>query len=252
MSKSNLRLVVRLVLLFTLVSALSLTQVWATTIGSPTILQADQDTATGVVAIYTGNAFFNTGDTIANFSWIGKTFSGSEELTPLLFQSNGEGQYTVVGIGTAITVSGATNNTIQSDPFRLVAGSSTVGADTTFGFVAGTVDPDGGSVSGSAGSVSFFNGNLSSPTVGSGINDWEFTPSTDTAFTITLGSTFGGNGTPLNNADLGGFNIDRTYSAQATSNASGVAEPGTFSLITGAGLVFAGLFRYRYSRGRKS
>jgi hypothetical protein len=72
--------------------------------------------------------------------------------------------------------------------------------------------------------------------------------------TVALGTSFAipgnaGNFT-LNNPENGGFNVDRTYSANADGLLSGVAEPGTFSLITGAGLVLAGLFRYRYTRGR--
>ena len=250
MSKSNLRVAVRLVLLFTLIFALSLTQGWASTIGSVlTPLQADTDGSSLVVVIYNGGsaAEFNPGDTIGNFSWAGNLFTGSRELTPLLFQNDGGGMFTLEGIGTAIAVSGATN--AGSVSFGLV---STIGTAYTFGFVDGTVN-SGGSVTTSQGSVSFANTSGALATAsGTGNNDWVFTPNTDSTFTLSVGSTFGANGTiPLNNPALVGFNVDRTYTAQANSNASGVAEPGTFSLITGAGLVLAGLFRYRYARGRR-
>jgi|ERR1035441_2005813 hypothetical protein len=255
MSKSNLRVAVRLVLLFTLIFALSLTQGWASTIGSQLTALADLDGSSEVVVIYNGGsaAYFNPGDTIGNFSWIGKLFSGSAELTPLLFQSNGSGTFTLEGIGTAIAVNGASD--VGSASFGLVAGSPVVGTGYTFGFVDGTVN-SGGTVATSQGSVTFANASGALPTAsGTGVNDWVFTPNTDSTFTLSVGtSTFGGSGNgtnPLNNAALNGFNVDRTYSAQANSNASGVAEPGTFSLITGAGLVLAGLFRYRYARGRR-
>jgi hypothetical protein len=252
MSKSNLRVAVRLVLLFTLIFALSLTQGWASTIGSVlTPLQADTDGSSLVVVIYNGGsaAEFNPGDTIGNFSWAGNLFTGSRELTPLLFQDNG-GTFTLEAIGTAITVTGATN--AGSPSFGIVSGLSTIGTGYTFGFVDGTVN-SGGSVTTSQGSVSFANTSGALATAsGTGNNDWVFTPNTDSTFTLSVGSTFGANGTiPLNNPALVGFNVDRTYTAQANSNASGVAEPGTFSLITGAGLVLAGLFRYRYARGRR-
>jgi hypothetical protein len=205
------------------------------------------------VEIYNGNAFFNPGDTVASFSWYGKVFSGSADLTPLLFQSNGDGTFTVEAIGAGIVVTGATDASVQSVSFGLQAGSLVAGTNYTFGFVSGLVGSDG-TVTGTPGSVSLNNGVDGGTGVsgGSSTNDWVFTPNTETP-TVQIGTTFGANGTyALNNPAGGGFNVDRTYSAQANANASGVAEPGTFSLITGAGLVLAGLFRYRYSRGRRS
>lgn len=246
MSKSNLRVAVRLVLLFTLVFALSLTQGWATTIGSSTTSRTNTDSSAGQVYIFDG-AFFNNGDVVANFSWFGPVFSGSRELTPLLFQDNG-GVFTVEAIGAAETVSGT--GAVQTVGFGLQSGSLTAGTNFTFGFVTGLASSTGSLTGSSIGSISF------DPTVdggtgvsGTGTNDWVFTPSI-ADINVAVGSTFGGNGTALNNPEGGAFQTDRTYSAQAGT--SGVAEPGTFSLITGAGLVFAGLFRYRYSRGRRS
>jgi hypothetical protein len=252
MSKSNLRVVVRLVLLFMLVFALSLTQGWATTIGSSTTSRSNVDGATGQVYIYDG-AFFNSGDNVstASFNWFGPTFSGSRDLTPLLFLDN-DGVFTVEAIGAAETVNGT--GAVQSVLFGLQAGTATAtGTTYTFGFVTGLADSTGDLSGGTSSGVVTFDPTVDAPpgASGSGTNDWVFTP-TDTGITVALGTTFGGNGTALNNPEIGSFNTDRTYSANVSTNASGVAEPGTFSLITGAGLVLAGLFRYRYSRGRQS
>jgi len=243
MAKTHLRVAVRLVLLFLLVFALSLSQGWATTIGSSTTNRAFTDTAAGQVYIFTGDSF-TPGDVINGFTWFGSVFAGTRDLTPLLFQDNG-GVFTVVAIGASEIVSGGGG--VQSFSFGLQAGTNVAGTNYTFGFITGLVD-SGGAVTGpTAGSIKFnstVDGGVGAS--GAGTNDWVFTPSSPG--NVDLGTTFGGNGTPLNSG-VGSFNTDRTYSAQASS---GVAEPGTFSLITGAGLVLAGLFRYRYTRGRRS
>jgi hypothetical protein len=255
MAKTHLRVVARLVLLFSLVFALSLTQGWADSIGSSATHRGTYDTSTGQVFIYDG-AFLPTGDTVTFFNWFGDTFTGSKDLTPLIFTFNpGTDTYTVVGIGTQeqnVTASGS----VQSFAFGLLAGgtaTATSGTDYTFGFVEGLADSSGnvtGATSGAVGHNSPVDGGFGVSGAGS-TNDWVFTPSTFTSGNVGLGTTFGANGTnPLNNPAAGGFNVDRTYSANVTASSSGVAEPGTFSLITGAGLVLAGLFRYRYSRGR--
>ncbi len=251
MSKSNLRVVVRLVLLFTLVFALSLTQGWADSIGSSTTARPTLDSSAGQVFIYNGG-FIPDGDTVSTFNWFGPSFSGSRELTPLLFTESG-GVFTVVGIGASevdVTYTGSP----ESFAFGLQAGTATAASANTytFGFVEGLADSTGDINSASTGAI----GHDGTVDGGNGVggsgtsNDWVFTPS-ESFSNVGLGTTFGGNGTiGLNNPELGTTNVDRTYSANITANASGVAEPGTFSLITGAGLVLAGLFRYRYSRGR--
>jgi hypothetical protein len=200
------------------------------------------------VSIYDG-AFFNPGDVVSTFSWFGPVFAGSRDLTPLLFQDNG-GVFTVEAIGTAESVSGT--GAAQTVSFGLQAGSLTAGTNFTFGFVTGLADSTGALSGGtSGGSISLDPTVDAPPGVSTGsTNDWVFTP-TIANINVAVGSTFGGNGTALNNPELGSFNTDRTYSAQASTSGSGVAEPGTFSLITGAGLVLAGLFRYRYTRGRR-
>jgi hypothetical protein len=252
MSKSNLRVAVRLVLLFSLIFALSLTQAWADTIGSSLSTSRNSlDVAQGQVYIYAGGDFASSGETVSTFSWYGPVFSGAQrDLTPLLFLDNGNGSYTVEAIGTSMSVSGSAS---AQGPvaFGLQSGSLTTGSNWTFGFVNGIVNSGGTVTATSAGDVGFdaLEGGTG-VSGGSSNNDWVYTPTVSGITTLTVGTTtFGGNGTPLNSSVPA---PDRTYSAQANANASGVAEPGTFSLITGAGLVFAGLFRYRYTRGRRS
>jgi hypothetical protein len=253
MVKTHLRVVVRLVLLFLLVFALSLSQGWATTIGSTTTNRSFTDTAQGQVYIYNGGSgsYFTPGDTVTGFSWFGSVFSGTRDLTPLLFQDVG-GVYTVVAIGGQESVNGAGG--VTSVSFGQQAGSLVIPGtgNYTFGFVTGLADSSGGLSDGtSAGSIKFDSTVDGGAGVSGGTNDWVFTP-TITGLSVALGTEFGGsNGTTLNSGS-GSFNTDRTYSAQASDSSSGVAEPGTFSLITGAGLVLAGLFRYRYTRGRQS
>jgi hypothetical protein len=249
MSTQKLRVTVRLVLLFSLVFALSLTQGWATTIGSSTTSRPFIDNSTGQVSIYDG-AFFQNGDTITTFNWFGPVFSGSRNLTPLLFSDTG-GVFTVGAIGATETVSGT--GAIQSVSFGLQAGSLTAGTNWTFGFVSGLASSTGVLSGNTAGSISLDSPIAAPPGVSGGsTNDWVFTP-TLSGINVNIGTTFGANSTfGLNNPGLGGFSVDRTYSATVDAAGTGVAEPGTFSLITGAGLVLAGLFRYRYSRGRRS
>jgi hypothetical protein len=251
MSRSNLRLVVRLVLLLTLVFALSLTEVWADTIGSSLSTSRNNlDVAQGQVYIYAGGDFAGAGETVSTFSWYGPVFSGPRYLTPLLFQDNLNGTYTLEGIGVSFILSG-TGGVEGPIAFGLHSGSATTGSNWTFGFVNGIVQ-DGSVTTASAGVVGFdaLEGGAGA-SGGSSNNNWVYTPTVSGITTLTVGSTtFGANGTFALNSSVDA--ADRTYSAQANANASGVAEPGTFSLITGAGLVFAGLFRYQYTRGRRS
>lgn len=247
----NLRVVARLAAIFSLVFALSLAQGWAISIneGSTATGRANQDTAAGQVYIYNGGVF-PTGETVSFFNWFGPAFAGTIDLTPLLFSVSG-GQFTVQAIGATESV---TNGTFSSsNAFGLQVGTNVTGTGWTFGFIEALANSSGGISGATAGGVQFNSPIDGGTGVGGGgtTNDWVFTPSSDTITTVALGTTFGSNGTfALNNPALGGFNVDRTYSANA-GPISGVAEPGTFSLITGAGLVLAGLFRYRSFRGRR-
>jgi hypothetical protein len=258
MSRSRLRVAVRFFVLFSLLLALSLTQSWATPLtnqGSSATTLPNLDTAVGQVYIYNGG-LFPSGETVNTFNWFGPVFAGFRDMTPLLFSVSG-GIFTVVGIGTPDSVSGT--GLAQSVAFGLLAGSNVTGGNWTFGFVNGLANTDGTFSATSAGTVAQNFTVVGGTGVGldSTTNDWVFTPS-DAGINVKVGTTFGipGSGAAnftLNNPALGAFNTDRTYSANADGALSGVvAEPGTFSLITGAGLVLAGLFRYRYSRGRRT
>jgi len=252
MSTANLRVVVRLVTLFALVFALSLTG-WASSFnqGSTAVSRTNNDTFSGGVYIYNGGNFAS-GETVTVFNWYDSgIFSGvGINATPLLFTSNGSGTYTVVAIGTSESTDSVG---AQSAPFGLIAGSNVVsGANWTFGFLEGTANSSGGISNQTAGGIPFDSPIDAGQGVGGSgtTNDWVFTPETDGAITtVAVGTTFGANGTFALNSGTGA-NVDRTYSANA-NGVSTIAEPGTFSLITGAGLVLAGLFRYRYVRGRR-
>jgi hypothetical protein len=246
-AESNLRLIVRLGFFFSLIFALSLTQCWATAIGSSlSSSRTDLDSSTGPVYIYDGA--FTSGDVASSFRWFGPTFSGSKGLAPLLFQDNG-GVFTAEAIGAAqvVTYTGSS----QTISFGLQAGSLTAGTNYSFGFVAGLADSTDALSGVSNGfSIGFSpTADTITPTAsGAGTNDWVFTP-TDPDISVALGDTFGADGTPPNSG-TGSFSTARTYSAHASTKV--LAEPGMFSLIMGAGLVLAGLFRYRYTRGRRS
>jgi hypothetical protein len=252
MSPLNVR-VVRFGLLFALVLALSITGSAASlNQGSTATTRSNQDSSPGEVYIYAGGAF-PAGETLNNFTWFGPVLNGvTLYVTPILFSVN-SGVYTVQGVGAGEELTGPFPAQTMSNVWGLQMGTNVTGANYTFGFLEGLIDRNTGNVTlTSAGGVEF------NPTVDappgvdpSSTNDWVFTPSSDSITNIAPGTTFGANGTFALNSGSGAFNVDRTYSANANGALSGVAEPGTFSLITGAGLVLAGLFRYRYVRGRR-
>lgn len=243
---------VRFFLLLSLVLALAVSASANTLIGSATTSRPFVDLASGQVYIYAGGNF-EPGVTVQTFHWLGDLFAGSGFLTPLLFEETSPGVYTVEGIGTGQTVT--SSGSVQSFAFGLTAGTdTTTNGNWTFGFINGLVNTAGSQTNSSAGTV-----DVSIPADGlSGIaaattDNWLFTPS-DANVTVGIGTTFGSGVAAdfaLNNPGLGGANQDRTYSA-TLSGIITVAEPGTFSLITGAGLVLAGMFRYRYVRRRRS
>jgi hypothetical protein len=202
------------------------------------------------VYIYAGNTF-TTGENITGFSWFGPVFAGTKSITPLLFSVSG-GTYTVVDIGAFEQITDNTPAQVLSFAFGSQAGSTVTGSGWTFGFVEGVANSLGNIASPTAGGIQFNTPIDGGAGVGGGTNDWVFTPGTTNLTTVALGTTFGTNGTFALNTGGAGFNADRTYSAQATGVISGVPEPGTFSLIAGSGLVLAGLFRYRFIRGRRN
>ena len=230
---------------------LNLTQVRAgiVTQGSTNVQRPNQDSGPGGVYIYNGGNFVN-GQTVDQFQWFAPVFAGTDHITPLLLTDN-NGQFTVVAIGlTAAFMSSVSPGAVDAITLDSPqAGSNLVtGNNWTFGFFEGSANASGMVTQKTAGGVAFDTPVDAPPGIGGAgtTNDWVFTPGVvdATITTVALGTTFGTNGTyALNNPSLGGSNVDRTYSA----NASEVPEPGTFGLITGA-LILLGLFRYRTSK----
>jgi hypothetical protein len=241
------------VVLFSLVLALSLSVSWAGTLeGSTATARTFTDSALGQVMIFNGD-FFNNGVTVTTFTLQDSNFGqGAKFVTPILFEETSSGVFVVRGIGTTDTVTpGAVS---QAFAFGLVNGIGTTSSGLfTFGFIEAAVNSSGTQTTSSTGGVDLnnpFDGGTG--VSGVGTNDWVFTPTPGSGFTnVALGTTFNipGKGAgifPLNNSTLGGFNQDRTYSANLNSAASGVPEPGTLTLFTsGAGLLLAGLLRFR-------
>ncbi len=244
------------VVLFSLVLALSLTVSWAGTLeGSTSVARTLTDTALGQVMIFNGD-FFTSGVTVSTFSFFDSNGSGVRWVTPILFQENVTGQFTVVGIGTSDSFS---TNGLQTFAFGLQNGSANVtSTNFTFGFIEAQVNSAGTQTISSTGGV-----DLSNPLDGgtdvtgdiSSTNDWIFTPTPGSGgVNVAVGQTFNIPGVaagvfPLNSSTKGGFNQDRTYSANLNSISAGVPEPGTLGLFTsGAGLLLAGLIRFRRRR----
>lgn len=244
----------RFTLLMLVVLALSIPMGWAATIqGSSSTSRSFVDLSAGQVYIYNGG-FFASGEQVTTFSWFGHLFSGSKNMTPILFEETSTGVFTVRGIGTGQTVtdSGAS----QSFAFGLTSGTDTTSnAFFTFGFINAMANTSGTTSSATAGTVDFDLTVDAGTGVGGGgtTNDWVFTPGSTSVTSIALGTTFftpGHEGTvALNDPTKGGSNVDRTYSANL-DGAIIVAEPGSF-LLVGAGLVLAGLFRYSRVRSRQ-
>ncbi|HYL72997.1 MAG TPA: PEP-CTERM sorting domain-containing protein [Bryobacteraceae bacterium] len=247
------------VVLFSLVLALSLTVSWAGTLeGSTSVARTFTDTNIGQVMIFNGD-FFTNGVTVSTFSFFDSNGSGTRWVTPILFQENVTGQFTVVGIGTSDSFS---TNVLQVFPFALQNGTANVtSTNFTFGFIESQVTSAGNETANvSAGGVDFNNGVDPGTDVSADLgstNDWLFTPSPGAnGVNVQLGSTFNIPGVasglfPLNRSTQGGFNQDRTYSANLNSTIvqQGVPEPGTLGLFTsGAGLLLAGLIRFRRRR----
>jgi hypothetical protein len=250
MHTQNLRVAVRIVTLLSLVLALTVTG-WAASIGSTATGRTTEDVSPTIV-LFDGQTL-GTGFNVTTFNLF-SSITGTSEITPLLFSFNSVTDvFTLTAIGSSFAFTGSAS--AQSDPFGLVAGSLATGATTTFGFITAAVNSLGAVSGGTSGGPTFDTPIDSGVGVGgAGTQDFMFVPGSLPS-SIPLGTTFGPAGSganfTLNNGTLGGFNQDRTYSANINASVSGVAEPGTFSLITGAGLVLAGLFRYRYVRGRR-
>lgn len=247
------------VVLFSLVLALSLTVSWAGTLeGSTSVARTLTDTALGQVMIFNGD-FFNNGVTVTTFNFFDTNGSGTRSVTPILFEELVTGIFTVRAIGTTDTFS---TNALQSFAFASQNGSATTTSGLfTFGFIEGAVNSAGVQSSSSTGGVDLNNpcclgGDAGAGVSGAGNNDWVFLPTPGSGIaTVGLGTTFfipggGRSGNfQLNTSANGGFQSDRTYSANLNSITAGIPEPGTLGLFTsGAGLLLAGLIRFRRRR----
>jgi len=258
------------VVLFSLVLALSLTVSWAGTIdGSTATARANTDagTALGQVMIFDGD-HFNNGVTVSTFTVFDTNFGqgNTRFLTPVLFEETTPGVFVVRGIGSTDTV--LANGTAQGFAFGLQAGIGTTSSGLfTFGFIEGAVNSAGTQTASSSSSVDFNTpqdggvgvSGVNGSDIGPGGNDWVFLPTPGSGnASVALGTAYfipnSGGSTrsgafQLNVSTAGGFNADRTYSANLNTIAAGVPEPGTLTLFTsGAGMLLAGLLRFRRRR----
>jgi hypothetical protein len=212
----------------------------ATILGSTLINRTFIDAASGQVYIYAGGSF-DSGVQMSTFSIFGDGYSGSRVITPVLFEQTSAGVFTVRGVGTGRSVVAV--SAAQNFAFGLNFGIDiTTNGSYTFGFINALVNSAGTPTTSSAGDVDFTNGVVSGDGVGGPgtTNRFVFTP-TLSGLNVGLGTTFGVPGTTadfiLNNPSLGGFQIDRTYSA--TLSASAVPEPSTLLLTALGGVAIA-------------
>lgn len=167
-----------------------------TSIGSAPIARAFTDSAPGQVMIYAGG-YLPIGAKAVSISVYDSDFGqGPHYFTPLLLESIA-GAFFIRGIGTSYRISPMA--LAQSFPFGLQAGSDIA---NTSSFAFGFAEMNGQEAS-SRSVDGDTPGNL----------DWVFTPSI-LPVALVPGAAFGLGGHPLNNPALGGYNRNRTYSAQ--------------------------------------
>jgi hypothetical protein len=166
--------------------------------GSAPATRTDIDGYSGSVYIYTGGLLPAYTSPAAlrflfGFSNSGKTTS---YITPLLFETQAVGQYTVyivraIGKGYQVTV----NPDPQTIPFSIAGGDKITPDGTyTFGFINALVDPNGFPVATSEGAVEYDIPNVSGDGLGGRgtTNEWAASSSQDTS--VPLGTTFGVSG----------------------------------------------------------
>jgi hypothetical protein len=242
------------VVLFSLVLALTLTVGWAGTIeGSTDTARPLTDTALGQVMIYNGG-FFDNGVTVSTFKFFDANGTGARFVTPILFEETSTGSFVVRAIGATDSFS---TNGDQTFAFASQNGSPiTTSGVFTFGFIEAAVTSNGDQSTSSTGGVDLTNPFEGPSGVSAGTtNDWVFTPTPGSGgVNVHIGQSFnipgvGAGVFPLNASTRGGFDSDRTYSANLNTISAGVPEPGTLTLFTsGAGLMLAGLLRFRRRR----
>lgn len=240
------------VLILSFCLSLLMPAAWASAIGgSSAISRLWTDGAAGQVEIYAGG-FFPALTQITTFSIFGHSFTGTRDVTPVIFEVTSPGVYTVRGVGTGQAISAS--SVMQMFAFGLQYGSSTTtNANYTFGFLNGFVNGSGTQTASTAGAVDFDTPVVTGSTGVGGAgttNNWVFTP-TISNINLALGTTFqmncGGaaNCFALNNPSLGGFSDYRTYSGFVTND---VPEPGSVTFAALGSAVILGMALYRKRR----
>ena len=187
----------------------------ATIQGSAPTTRQQIDNYSGSVFIYTGGplpAYTSPAALRFLFGFSASDGKTTGYITPLLFESQTVGQYTVYivrGIGKGYEVS--IDSAPQTIPFSIVEGHKiTPDATYTFGFINALVDSAGLPTATSQGAVEFDDPAVSGLGLGGAgtTNDWAASTSQDT--NVALGTTFGVSGS---NAADNLLSVDRTYSA---------------------------------------
>jgi len=184
--------------------------------GSAPTARQTTDGYSGSVYIYTGGAFPIYTYPIAFQYLFGLSGAGNTTgyITPLLFEPQAVGQYTVYivrGIGKGSEVS--LNPAPQTIPFEILEGTKiTTSGQFTFGFINALVDSHGTPLAVSQGAVEYVNPAVSGSGEGgpATTNNWAASSTQDT--NVALGATFGVSGSNAANNLFTGY---RTYSALA-------------------------------------
>jgi len=184
--------------------------------GSAPLSRPSIDGYSGSVYIYTGGSLPASTYPSAFRYLFGISPNGNTTgyITPLLFEPQTFGQYTVyivVGIGKGYEVS--LNAAPQTIPFSIVEGTKvTPNGHFTFGFINALVTSDGNPTAVSEGAVEYNSPNVGGEGVGGAgtTNEWMASSSQDTD--VAIGTTFGVSGSNAANTLFTGY---RTYSAFA-------------------------------------
>jgi len=173
-------------------------------VGWGTYEGAAVDGAVGVTLIMDDHGFTQTGN-VDKWHFFSNSSATNRFVTPLLFESNGDGSYDVVGVGTPRQ---NTNAGLQMYDFSLIAGSDQVGPGIFPGF---------------------WDGNYLTGVANAGVIEWEnagagTAPLAIDGGTILLNERFGPGGTPLHPASP----FQRAYAVNFSNLA--VPEPATAML----------------------